>query len=433
MFQTFGLDFGTTNSVIAACDSEGIAKPITFLAYGESYEALRSALCFWKTGNAPQSPINVEVGPWAIQKFVDDTDECRFMQSIKTFAASESFNKTSIFSRMYSFEDLISAFIEQALHHAGFKSSQLPRRIVVGRPVQFAGAAPNETLAMSRYRNALLSLGFDEVYFVYEPVAAAFFFAQRLNRSATVLVADFGGGTTDYSLVRFEKAGNRLTACSLAKGGVGIAGDTFDYRIIDKVMLAEIGKGSKYRGMGKDVEIPQSWFFNFARWNLLSTFKTSSEFRDLKHIKNRCLEPKKIEKFIALVEDDQGYPLYRAISEAKVELSFSNSTTFHFRPLGDEFSAVITRDGFETWIADDLNRIESALDQTLNESRVSPDTIDHVFLTGGTSFVPAIRDLFSRRFGAERISSGDQLISVANGLALIGERDDIEQWVTAER
>jgi hypothetical chaperone protein len=433
MQQTFGLDFGTTNSVIAACDGEGVAKPIAFMARSESYEALRSALCFWKAGIAPQSHINVEVGPWAIQKFIDDTDECRFMQSIKTFAASESFTKTRIFSRMYTFEDLLSTFVAQSLQHARFKSSQLPRRIVVGRPVRFAGAAPNETLAMSRYRDALSSLGFEEVYFVYEPVAAAFFFAQRLNRSATVLVADFGGGTTDYSIVRFERAGNRLTAHSLAKGGVGIAGDTFDYRIIDKVMLAEIGKGSKYRSMGKDIELPQSWFFNFARWNQLSTFKTSSEFRDLKHIKNRCLEPKKIEKFIELVEYDQGYPLYKAISEAKAELSFSNSATFRFAPLRDDFSIEITRERFETWIAEDLDRIELALDQTLNDSRVSRESIDHVFLTGGTSFVPAIRDLFSRRFGTERISSGDQLISIANGLALIGERADIEQWVISER
>jgi hypothetical chaperone protein len=303
---------------------------------------------------------------------------------------------------------------------------------VVGRPVEFAGAQPNAALAQQRYDAALKRFGFSEILYVYEPVAAAFFFARGLSRSATVLVADFGGGTTDYSIIRFEVAGNTLRAQPMGHGGIGVAGDNFDYRIIDNVILPKLGKGSQYRHMGKTLELPQSLFANFARWNLLSVLKTMNEFRDLKDLLRWCKEPEKIAKLIDLIEDDQGYPLYKAISEAKARLSSEEEVELHFPPLGDEFHVTIARHDFEQWIADDLHRIEKALDEVMNSARVEAGAIDKVFLTGGTSFVPAVRRTFERRFGADKIESGDELLSIANGLAMIGEREDAAQWAVSE-
>jgi hypothetical chaperone protein len=428
MTRALGLDFGTTNTVMALARPDGSAAPVTFEAHGADVKALRTALCFWRQGLSAQSPVVAEVGPWAIEQFIEHPGECRFMQSMKSFAASASFQGTRVFQRMMTFEELMATFLDKAFAHGAAALGDRPPRVVVGRPVKFVGAAPDAALAMTRYRQALAGFGFEDVHFVHEPVAAALFFAQRLEKSATVLVADFGGGTSDYSLLRFERQGNRLTARSLGQGGVGIAGDTFDYRIIDRVILPRVGKGSHYQSMGKTLELPNSLFANFARWNWLSVLKTSKEFADLKRTLPKCLEQDKIERLIDFVEEDQGYPLYKVISEAKTRLSTEESADIRFDPLGRDFAVTITRAEFETWIADDLARLETALDETLADAALTEGAIDHVFLTGGTSFVPSVKAIFERRFGPARVSTGDQLISIANGLALIGERDDVAEW-----
>jgi hypothetical chaperone protein len=432
MSRAIGLDFGTTNTVIALGDEHGQASPVPFTEADEVHLALRSALCFWRHEDVARAPIEVEAGPWAIRRYIEHAGERRFMQSMKTFAASPYFKGTLVFAKRFAFEDLLAVYLERAIAHAGASLAKLPSSIVVGRPVRFAGAAPDEALAMERYRAALTRFGLMHVHFVYEPVAAALFFAQRLDRPATVLVADFGGGTTDYSLIRFERQGGRLVAEPLAQGGVGIAGDTFDYRIISNVILGHIGKGSRYRSMGKELDLPQSLFTNFARWNLLSVLKSSAEFRDLRRLQRHCVEPEKVQRFIDLVDGDQGYPLYKAVSDAKASLSFAETTVLRFPPLGDDFARTITRGDFEAWIAEDLARIEEALDETLVAGGVPAERIDHIFLTGGTSYVPAITTLFERRFGSNRVSTGDQLLSIANGLALIGERDDVEDWAVPQ-
>lgn len=433
MPSALGLDFGTTNTVLSQIQPDGKARPIACAVDGADVEALRSALCFWQTSNRDGRKLCIEAGPYAIRQFIDHSGECRFIQSFKTFGASQHFQGTYIYGKRYKFEDLLAALFARIRDYENAQLNALPRRLVVGRPVEFAGAQPDAALAQRRYDAALRGFGFDEILYVYEPVAAAFFFARNLAQSATVLVADFGGGTTDYSIIRFELSGRRLAAQPLGHGGIGIAGDNFDYRIIDNVILPRLGKGSHYRHMGKTLELAQSLFANFARWNQLSVLKTMDEFRDLKGLVRWCTEPDKIQKLIDLIEDDQGYPLYRAISEAKAQLSSEESVELRFLPLGDDFHVTIARGDFETWIADDLHRMEQALDEVMGGARIESTAIDKVFLTGGTSFVPAVRRLFERRFGANRIESGDELLSIANGLAMIGERDDAEQWAVTEQ
>jgi hypothetical chaperone protein len=247
-----------------------------------------------------------------------------------------------------------------------------------------------------------------------------------------VLVADFGGGTTDFSILRFEVGAKTIEAQPLAHGGVGIAGDSFDFHIIDKVVLPHLGKGGKYQGMGKVLDLPASVFSSFARWNLLSVLKSSDEFRALKRMQKDCLDQDKIQRMVDLVEEDQGYPLYKAVSEAKVRLSQADETEFRFAPLGADFCETIFRSDFESWISGDLARIEASLVATLDQAKLGGEKIDRVFLTGGTSFVPAVREIFERRFGADKIESGDELLSIASGLALIGERDDAAAWATGD-
>ncbi len=429
MAQALGLDFGTTNTVIAVADDSEHTHSVAYTSPAGTSDSMRTALSFLKDRQLGAGALKVEAGQAAIRAFIDNPGECRFLQSIKTFAASALFQGTLVHARRFQFEDLMEVFLKRLEAYAGDSWPTDAKRLVAGRPVHFAGANPDPSLATSRYNEALTRLGFPEIHYVYEPVAAAFYFAQNLKADATVLVADFGGGTTDFSLIRFETEGGKLKATPIGQSGVGIAGDQFDARIIDQLVAPEIGKGSQFKSFGKLLDVPSNYYLAFSRWNQLSVFKTLKEFADLKSLVRQAEEPEKLEMFIDLIDHDEGYPLYQAVSATKMALSSSEEAEFRFTPLGKAGQKTVTRAAFESWIADDIARMEEALDQVLDTTNTSADSIDKVFLTGGTSFVPAVRNIFRRRFSEDRIETGGELVSIAHGLALIGERDDIEQWV----
>jgi len=438
--RSLGLDFGTTNTVLSwaaprsARSVDGafatpLAEPVVFHFLTSLLFAFRSALCFWDEGDETHPQVVAEAGPWAIQSFLDHASDCRFIQSLKSFAASRLFESTGIYGRAYRFEDLFAAFFRQVRAHASPQLHALPRDVIVGRPVAYAGSRPDPALAMKRYEAALAPFGFERIRQVYEPVAAAFFYAQSLEESATVLVADFGGGTTDYSVIAFERDAAGLRAEALGHAGVGVAGDRFDYRIIDHVILPQLGKGTTYRSMGKRLELPRSCFASFASWHELSVMKTSRAFGELKEVATFSDAPELVGRFVSLVESDQGYPLYKAVSEAKEALSRDEATRFSFQGRGVSIESTIRRADFEAWIEPELEAIETALEEALANASVSERDIDRVFLTGGSSFVPAVRRIFERRFGAERIDAGNEFVSIANGLATIALREDVDAWV----
>jgi hypothetical chaperone protein len=429
--RSLGLDFGTTNTVLSWAHAHRAADPVMFQFLTSRLFSFRSALCFWDEGDESHPQVLSEAGPWAIQKFIEASGECRFIQSLKTFAASRLFESTGIFGRAFKFEDLFAAFFKKLRLHATPQLDELPRDVLVGRPVQYAGSRPDAALARRRYELALAPFGFERIRQVYEPVAAAFFYAQTLDDSATVLVADFGGGTTDFSVVSFEVGAGGLRARALGHSGVGVAGDRFDYRLIDRVVLPRLGKGTTYRSMGKNLELPRSCFAAFAHWHELSIMKTSRGFQELKEVAKFSNEPEQVQRFIRLVQSDQGYPLYKAVSEAKEALSRDESTRFLFRARDFEIEATITRAQFESWIEEELAAIEGALDGVLANASIAIGDVDRVFLTGGSSFVPAVRRIFERRFGGERVESGNEFVSIANGLASIGLREDVDSWVVA--
>ena len=427
MAQALGFDFGTTNTVMALADGSS-TRSLAFTSAVGTADSMRTALSFMKDPLAGASALKVEAGHAAIRQFIDHPGECRFLQSIKTFAASALFQGTLIFAKRQTFEDLMEIFLRRLKVYADDSWPSDITRVVTGRPVHFAGANPDPALATERYNEALTRFGFPEIHFVYEPVAAAFYFAQNLKADATVLVADFGGGTTDYSIIRFETSAGKLSATPIGHSGVGVAGDHFDYRMIDQIVAPQIGKGSLFRSFDKTLEVPASWYANFGRWNQLSIFKTSREFAALKKLVRDSLEPDKLEIFVDLVDHDEGYPLYQAVSATKIALSSADEAAFDFAPLGRGGHKTIRRSDFEGWIASDLARIEGALDDVLEKTKTSPAHIDKIFLTGGTSAGPAVRRIFTARFDRDRIESGGELLSIAHGLALIGERDDIKEW-----
>jgi hypothetical chaperone protein len=426
--RAVGLDFGTTNTVLAQRAGDGPVRATTFEHGGRTSTAFRSVLALWQDVAEEGRITRLEAGPWAMDRFIADPLDCRFLQSFKTFAASKAFVSTTIAGRSYTFEDLLAAFFRKYREHAGEGLSALPETIVLGRPVTFAGGRPDAALARQRYESAFRSLGFKTFHHVYEPVAAAYYYAQRLTRDATVLVADFGGGTSDFSLVHFAKTASGVRATPLAQSGVGIAGDTFDYRIIEAVVSPRLGKGTRYKSWGKVLDVPSHYYANFARWNQLSILKSPRLLNELRQLARDSLEPEKLQALIGFIEADVGYPLYTAVSETKLALSTAPSAPLRFAAAGVEIDETITQTAFEGWISEDLTRLDAAVDAVLLRAGLSNKQIDQVFLTGGTSFVPAVRRQFERRFGAGRIETGDQLLSIAYGLALIGQDEDIERW-----
>jgi len=425
--RAIGVDFGTTNTVLSLIGADGQAELVSFAAEDEDIVAFRSALSFHPDPDDATRRV-IEAGPWAIDVYVEEPLETRLIQSFKSYAASPLFQETRILGRRYAFEDMLSAFMLRLRAHAPDALADMPPIAIVGRPVEFAGASPDTALALQRYQAAFERLGFSEVRYAYEPVAAAFFFARNLAADAVVLVGDFGGGTSDFSIARFTRAGGEIRAEALANAGVGVAGDAFDYRIIDALVSPELGKGSSYRTFDHVLPIPNRYFAAFARWEQLALLRASSDMRDIRRLRREALEPAKIARLVEILDDNHGYRLYQSVSRLKQALSADENATFLFEAGSVRLEKEVARTEFEGWIAPELAAIEGALDRTLERAGLAPGQIDRVFLTGGSSFVPAVRNLFARRFGPEKLEGGGELVSIASGLAYIGLEPDLDAW-----
>jgi hypothetical chaperone protein len=425
---SIGIDFGTTNTVAAAARRGGPVRAVRFDDDRELSEIYRSVLCFEHLGRRDTASY---AGMKAIRAFLESAYETRFIQSFKSHVASRAFEETRIFDRAFRFEDLLSIFFRHAVADAAGEFDERGARLVAGRPVTFAGGAPDETLALERYAAAYRRVGLADPVYVYEPVAAAYYYAQRLRSDALVLVCDFGGGTSDFSLIRFERCGNRVAATPIGHSGVGIAGDSFDYRIIDAVVSPHLGKGTLFRSFDKILPIPQHYHASFARWHQLAMLKTPEHIRELERLERASLSPDKIGQFLEVIRNDCGFNIYRAVSDAKMTLSSAESARFSLKLGGLDIDERITREDFERWIADDIARIEQTVDELLVGEGIAARDIDSVFLTGGSSFIPAVRRIFIARFGDERLAEGHNFLSVAYGLALIGLENEVEPWLAS--
>ena len=371
--------------------------------------------------------LGYEAGPWAIAEYLDFPAGSRFIQSFKTVAASPLFETASVFTKRFKFEELGQRFLQSLVAHAGGALDDRPERIVIGRPVSYAGARADAALARARYDLMFAGFGAD-LHYVYEPLGAAFSYASRLTEPATLLVADFGGGTSDFSVVSVAEPGATRRCRPLGSAGIGIAGDRFDARIVERLVLPRLGKGSTYRSFDKLLEIPGGYFTDFADWSKLALMRNRRTLEDLAKLQRSATAPDAIGRMIAIVENELGYRLYDAVGQLKRALSRETTAQFHFAGAGMDITADVTRADFESWIAPDIARIEATVDEALTRAGLGAEGIDRVFLTGGSSLIPAIRAIFARRFGEPRIASGGELTSIAHGLALIGEVDNIGDW-----
>jgi len=423
MPRAVGLDFGTTNSAIAVVDSDGTAQLATFQDDGHAASTFRSILYFFHPKDDAAGGRHVVAGPEAIPAYREAEPRGRFIQSIKSFLASRLFDQTNLYHRTYQLEDLIAAMVCELRTAAAAQFGDLGPDIVVGRPVRFAGAsdADAEALALSRLRQAVQQCGFDNISFEYEPVAAACYYETQLDHDELVLIADLGGGTSDFSLLRLGPSmrdnGNERNRI-LGTAGVAIGGNDFDSQFIRHLVAPALGAGSTYTSFGKTLPMPQQLYAELERWDKLSFLKTRQTLSMLHEIRSQAHEPGKIEGLLWVIEEELGYQLYKAIEGIKFTLSTEPTGTFVFQEPPVGITAEVTREAFEAWIRRDIEEMRMCIDQLLEKCHVTPGDIDSIFMTGGTSLVPMVRRLFEDKFSHDRLRSGGELTSVARGLAL---------------
>jgi hypothetical chaperone protein len=419
--KCLGIDFGTTNSAIAVANPDASIDMARFRLNDQQTENFRSVLYFEQVREGLRKHVSAMAGPEAIMRYLESEQKGRLIQSLKSYLASRLLTSTTVLGRPYLLEELLSFLIRSLKEKSEVSMGTLGTRAVVGRPVRFSGAESkkDDEWAVARLRTAFSKAGFDDVIFEYEPIGAAYYYEMRLDHDELILVADFGGGTSDFSLLQVGPSFRRTTGDrEIATDGVALAGDAFDAKIVRHLVSPLLGQASSYKTIDKVLPIPAWIYIKLERWHHLSFLKSKETMDLLKSLRVQSTEPDKIEALIHLVSEDLGFYLHSAVQRTKLELSAHEATTFSFQVPGISISSPVTREEFECWIKEELDAISQCVDGLLQRTGTDKKSIDKVFLTGGSSFVPAVRKIFAERFGAERLIVGDEFTSVAKGLAL---------------
>ncbi|MGO9437527.1 MAG: Hsp70 family protein [Terracidiphilus sp.] len=419
-----GIDFGTTNSSVARVNGAGV-ELASFTFQGATTESFRSVLYFEQVKSASGvKRTHGLTGPAAIEHYLATDEKGRLIQSLKSHLSSRTLTGTEVFGRRHRLEELISRLLGDLRKAAERQFAWPIGYAVVGRPVRFVGSESNEDdeFALARVREAFALAGVERVEFEMEPAAAAYSYESTLDHDELILIGDFGGGTSDFSLLRVGpgvRRRGRAPSDLVRNSGIGLAGDAFDARIVRKLVSPALGSNSEARSLNKLLPAVPAWIYaNLERWHYLSFLRTNNVREILKSAHIRALEPEKIQALIAIVDEDLGYQLHQAVQHVKFELSHRERAEFRFCEAGLDLRIPVSRGEFETWIAEELQTIAQCVDALLRSTGVDPQDVDRVFLTGGTSFVPAVRRIFTTRFGEDRIRSGNEFTSVARGLAL---------------
>jgi hypothetical chaperone protein len=421
-----GIDFGTTNSSIARVSASGEVELARFPSVAGMVEAYRSLLYLDMVKERGRSRIKSWSGPAAIEEYLSAETKGRLIQSLKSFLSSRSLRGTEVFGRQMTLQDLIARILRDLRESAEAQFGAPIHHVVAGRPVRFVGAEKpdDNSFAEQRLRDAFQAAGFASLEFELEPVAAAHHYESTLDHDELILIGDFGGGTSDFSLLRVGpgiRSRGRAPSDLLGNSGVGIAGDAFDAKIVRNLVSPALGRGSSaISGMSLDKILPAvpNWVYSkLEHWHHLSFLRTNTTMNMLNTTLATALEPPKIEALIHLIKEDLGYELHRAVQKVKCALSVDQSATFRFSDGVVEIETPVQRRDFEEWIAEELVQLESCVDSLISSSAVSRKDVDRVFLTGGSSFVPSVRQIFESRFGPTRIVTGNEFTSVAQGLA----------------
>jgi len=430
-----GIDFGTSNSTVARVATSG---DVCFATYprssGEPDALFRSALFFPDPDLIEPGAPYVYCGREAIERYEASVESGRLIKSLKNFLTAESVT-TRIHRKEWSLDALVALLVRNLIKFSEESLGELKGPVVVGRPVRYVHQRnqADEDRALSRVRSAFAKAGINEIHFEYEPIAAAYAYDLTLDHDEVVLVGDFGGGTSDFSVVRVGPTARKLSAENrvLARAGLGVAGDVLDGRLLYHAASPSLGLGAQCRNAltGGLTEVPR-WFYSS-----LSDPVQHFALRDSKTLEllGGCLSEVvdtasrvKLQALKTIIAEGLSYQLFHTASYAKASLSNSEETAFQFNWDLVQIKSLVSRISYEEWIKAEVAKILHVAEQMLHAASLSLNDIDKVFLTGGTAQVPLLRNTFAEKFGAEKlVASQGFFTSVAEGLARRAEQIEL--------
>jgi len=413
-----GIDFGTSNSTVALADRE-----TAWLMPVEASDTTVPSAVFWHSEGPPA------LGRAAISAYVDGEDG-RLMRGLKsTLGSSLIEERTSVGARSVSFKAVLVAFFrylrEKIDAGVGPLTTDGPlTKVVLGRPVHFVDDDPAADLrAQVVLEEIAKSLGFREVAFQYEPIAAALHYEQSVTAEDLVLIVDVGGGTSDFSVVRVSptraKAPDRAGDI-LANAGIRVGGTDFD-RVLS---LAELMPHLGYLATTKHGAgiMPRHYFLDLATWHRINALYTQRVASDLKAMLHEIDRPELLHRLIRVTSQRQGHALAMAVEAGKIALSDAEHVRLQVSALTGGPNPMVQRAKFEEVIVPGLGRITATIAQVIGDAGLTPDRIGTVFMTGGSSNLPALHACVTAALPDARIATGDMLGSVGTGLALDARR-----------
>ncbi|CAG9932179.1 putative heat shock protein YegD [Candidatus Nitrotoga arctica] len=408
-----GIDFGTSNSTVGwLCPGQP-----TLLALENGKPSLPSVVFF----NAEENTVSV--GQAGLKEYLDGY-EGRLMRALKSLLGSSLMEgKTEIQGRSLPYKELLTQFITELKHRAEMAADRSFDQAVFGRPVFFVD---DDTAADDKAEVTLEAIartaGFREVSFQYEPIAAAYHYERQINHEELVLIADIGGGTSDFSLIRLSPQ-RALTADRrddlLANSGVHIGGTNFDRQLSLEGVMPLLGYGSLLK---RGLTMPSSYYMNLATWHTINQAYTSRTWADLQELYLDTQAPEAMDRLLKLIRDRAGHWLAVQVEEAKIALSAGNSAALHLDRLAPGMRHTLTRIEFEKASAELVEQIGNTLSTLLAKAVVRSEAVNTIFFTGGASGVPMLREHIAAILPMARRMEGDLYGSVGAGLAVEAQR-----------
>jgi hypothetical chaperone protein len=411
--EVYAIDFGTTNSLLAAANAQEVHPPIALDPHAPDPSILRSVLYF---PNAERCYY----GAQAIAEYTAAGGQGRLIRSIKKHLPSRSFVGTHIDERPMNLEDLIGAFLGEMRARANRFFEADVKRVVLGRPARFASDEAEDMFAQYRLERAAKSAGFEHISFCPEPVAAAREFRSTLTEKKIVFVGDFGGGTSDFSVLQMHD-GPFQPSDVLAIGGVSVAGDAYDSDIMRKHIGKHFGTEVQYKvPFGSNVlTMPPALMEKICTPADASLLRAAEAMTFLRNVKDWALgaeDEQHIEQLLTLVEDRLGFSVFESIEQVKRKLSEHEQALFEFSYPTVEIEEPIARAAFEHSSKRSTERVVAELDATLERAGIKPSDVDIVCCTGGTARLPAVSGALAQRFGSDKLSQFSHFHSVILGL-----------------
>jgi hypothetical chaperone protein len=414
------IDFGTSNSAIALPRPQGVQ----LVELEDGHSTMPTALFYAVENLAPHEAPQQHMGRAAVAAYVEGI-EGRLMRSMKSILGSSLANQSTDLGagRSVGYLDVIGHYLAHLKTRAEREAQQVLTHVVLGRPVFFVDDdAARDAAAQASLAQAARQVGFSEVFFQYEPIAAALDYETTITQEEVVLVADIGGGTSDFSLVRVgpvqrQKIDRRQDI--LANHGVHVAGTDFDRQIELASLLPHCGFGA--RGpTGR--EVPSRVYFDLATWHLINTVYIPSRVAELRRMQSFYQDKLLHQRLMKVLNEHLGHALVALAEAAKIEVAEQGQAHIDLRLLDAALRLTLDEPTALRAIDNDLLQIATAADETLNQAGLNRDQVKTLYFTGGSTGLLPLTDAIAARFPTARLVRGDRLASVAQGLGVHARR-----------